>query len=105
MLIGVGVSKGYARGRAQVLRSLEDIGKADKGNIVVIPYSDVGWTPAFLNARAVVSEAGGILSHAAIIAREIGIPAVVSVNGAMSIKDGSMLEVNGYSGEIKILEN
>ena len=70
----------------------------------MIPYSDVGWTPFFHLAGAVVSEAGGILSHSSIIAREYGVPAVVSVAGAMRLQDGMVLEIDGYTGKVTVVE-
>ncbi len=68
--------------------------------MLIIPFSDVGWTPLFAKAGAVVAESGGMLSHSSIVAREYGIPCVVSVPGAMRIEDGTMLTVDGYSGEV-----
>jgi pyruvate,water dikinase len=56
-----------------------DISKLAQGDVLIIPYSDVSWTPLFAKAGAVISESGGILSHCSIIAREYGIPAVVAV--------------------------
>jgi pyruvate,water dikinase len=70
----------------------------------VIPFSDVGWTPLFTRAGAVIAESGGILSHSSIVAREYGIPAVVSVAGAMELKDETWVELDGYQGEIYLKE-
>lgn len=66
------------------------------------PYSDVGWTPLFAKAGAVVSESGGMLSHTSIVAREYRIPAVVSVAGACRLEDGSKVTVNGYNGDVAL---
>jgi len=74
------------------------------GDVLVIPYSDVSWTPLFTKAGAVIAESGGILSHSSIIAREYGIPAVVSVPGACQIADGTLVTVDGYRGEILVHE-
>ena len=71
-----------------------------EGDVLVIPYSDVGWTPLFIKAGAVIAESGGILSHSSIIAREYGIPAVVSVPGACQLADGALVTVDGYRGEV-----
>jgi phosphohistidine swiveling domain-containing protein len=68
--------------------------------VLVIPYSDVGWSPLFARAGAVVAESGGLLSHSSIIAREYGIPAVVSVDGAMTLLDRMRVTVDGHKGEI-----
>ena len=71
--------------------------------MLIIPYSDVGWAPLFARAGAVISESGGILSHSSIVVREYRIPAVVSVRGALRIKDGTMVTVDGYSGKISLM--
>jgi len=76
----------------------------EQGDVLVIPYSDVGWTPLFTRAGAVVAESGGLLSHSSIVAREYGIPAVVSVQGACQLKDGTLVTVDGYRGEITVRE-
>jgi pyruvate,water dikinase len=77
--------------------------RVQEGDVLVIPYSDVSWTPLFAKAGAVVAEAGGILSHSSIIAREYGIPAVVAVPGACQLADGTQLTVDGNNGQV-ILE-
>jgi len=71
----------------------------------VIPYSDVGWTPLFARAGAVIAESGGILSHSSIIAREYNIPAVVSVKAAMNLPDGALVEVDGYKGLVYLKDS
>ncbi len=71
----------------------------------MIPYSDVGWTPLFARAGAVIAESGGILSHSSIIAREYNIPAVVSVKHAMNLRDGELVEVDGYKGLVYLKES
>jgi pyruvate,water dikinase len=85
-----------------VLKGLEDFGKVEAGDVLVIPYSDVGWTPLFARAGAVVAESGGMLSHSSIIAREYNIPAVVSVPGACRLADGTVVSVDGYRGQVII---
>jgi pyruvate,water dikinase len=81
-----------------------DFDKIKSGDVLVIPFSDASWTPLFSKASAVVSESGGILSHCSIVAREYGIPAVVSVTGAMTIVDGAKLAVDGYAGVVQVIE-
>lgn len=103
-LSGVATSGGHYTGPAKVVRGIGDFGKITEGDVLVIPYSDVSWTPLFSMAKAVISESGGLLSHCSIVAREYGIPAVVSVAGAMQIEDGSMLAINGDNGEIAVLK-
>jgi pyruvate,water dikinase len=74
-----------------------------QGDVIVIPYSDVAWTPLFARAAGVVAESGGILSHSAIVAREYGIPCVVSVADACSrIPDGAALVVDGTTGTVVV---
>lgn len=72
------------------------------GDVLVVPFSDVGWTPLFARAGAVIAESGGMLSHSSIIAREYGIPAVVSVSGALSLPDDTCVTVDGFTGEITV---
>jgi pyruvate,water dikinase len=101
---GTPTSRGYYTGRTRVVTGIQDISKLQPGDVLVIPYSDVGWTPLFTKAGAVVAESGGILSHSSIIAREYGIPAVVSVPGACQIEDDTLVTVDGYRGEIVVHE-
>jgi phosphohistidine swiveling domain-containing protein len=79
-----------------------DFGKLALGDVLVIPYSDVSWTPLFPRAGAVVAEAGGILSHSSIVAREYNLPCVVSVSHACQIPDDTIVTVDGYKGEVLI---
>ena len=102
-LVGIPTSSGYYQGRIKVVRSTEDFHRVEKGDVIVIPFSDVAWTPLFAKAGAVVAESGGILSHSSIVAREYGIPCVVSVNGACNLPDGSDIIVDGYQGAVSIL--
>lgn len=103
-LRGIPTSLGTYTGPARVLSSLTDFHHLKDGDVLVIPFSDVGWTPLFSRAGAVVAESGGILSHSSIVAREYRIPAVVSVSGACRIADGTILTVNGYTGEVLTAE-
>ena len=84
------------------MRGIKDFKKVKRGDVLVIPYSDVGWTPLFARAGAVVAESGGLLSHSSIVAREYNIPAVVSVAGATQMQDKTLVTVNGHNGEILI---
>jgi len=103
-LKGVAASKGYCQGRTKLVRGIEDFPRVQDGDILVIPHSDVSWTPIFPKAKAVISESGGILSHCAIVAREYNIPAVVSVPHALQIPEGAIVSVDGYQGEVIIIE-
>jgi pyruvate,water dikinase len=88
-----------------VLKGIQDLSKVKEGDVLIIPYSDVGLTPLFGKAGAIIAESGGFLSHSSIIAREYGIPAIVSVPGACQLKDDTMVTVDGYHGEIIIHES
>jgi pyruvate,water dikinase len=103
-LKGIPTSRGHYTGPVKVLKGIQDFEKLGEGDVLVIPYSDVGWTPLFTKAGAVVAESGGILSHSSIVAREYGIPAVVSVPGACRLEDNIVVTVDGYRGEI-VLHN
>jgi pyruvate,water dikinase len=101
-LTGIPTSKGIYEGTVKVIRGIRDFNKLSDGDVLVIPFSDVAWTPLFSKAGAIVAESGGFLSHSSIIAREYEIPAVVSVHEACQIKDNTTVTVDGYSGEISI---
>ncbi len=103
-LRGTATSRGVYTGPVRVLQGIQDMGKVREGDVLVIPYSDVGWTPLFTKAGAVVAQSGGMLSHSSIIAREYGIPAVVSVPGACQLADDTLVTVNGHNGKILVHE-
>ncbi|MCM1055017.1 MAG: PEP-utilizing enzyme [Bacteroides sp.] len=101
VLTGVGGSSGEAVGKVCIVRSPEEFCKLEKGDILVCPYTDPEWTPLFKVAAAVVADTGAALSHAAIVAREYGIPAVLGVGLATTrYGDGEMIRVNGSKGEV-----
>ena len=102
---GTPTARGTHRGRTRTVRGIGDFERVDDGDVLVIPYSDVGWTPLFARAGAVVAESGGLLSHSSIVAREYGIPCVVSVRDAMSIPDGSLVVVDAYRGIVTLEED
>lgn len=101
-LKGTPTSRGYYTGKTKVVRGIKDFKKLEQGDVLVIPYSDVGWIPLFAKAGAVIAESGGMLSHSSIIAREYGIPAVVSVSGALQLTDDMVISIDGYKGEVHI---
>lgn len=103
VLSGTPTSRGCYTGPVKVVCGLADFHKVREGDILVIPYSDVGWAPLFVKAGGVVSESGGLLSHSSIIAREYNIPAVVSIpNATRLLHDGELATVDGYKGEVTI---
>jgi pyruvate,water dikinase len=104
-LVGLAASPGVAVGPARILRGPEDFGRLCRGDIIVAPYADVGWTPLFLLAAGVVTELGGPLSHSCVVAREYGVPAVVNLAGATSsIPDGARVRVDGSRGVVTLEE-
>ena len=100
-LKGIGGSTGTVVGRVCVIRGPEEFHKLQKGDVLVCPLTDPEWTPLFRLASAVVADTGAALSHAAIVAREYGIPAVLGVGLATSrYQDGDMIRVDGNRGEV-----
>jgi rifampicin phosphotransferase len=110
-LSGIPGSSGVAQGRARVVCDpVEAPACLGQEDILVVPYSDVRWTPLFSSIGGIVAETGGQLSHAAIVAREYGLPAVVSVKGATRlIREGQPLSVDGSRGRVylglRLVEN
>ena len=102
VLTGIAVSGGVASGPARVVLDPNEPGDLEPGDVLVCPITDPSWTPLFLGAVAVVCDAGAIQSHAAIIARELGVPAVLSVAGITSIANGTPLTVDGTTGTVTI---
>lgn len=99
VLKGTAASRGVATGRARVILNEGDFHLLEPGEVLVCPYSNPAWTPLFFVAAAVVSETGGAASHAAIVAREYGIPAVMSVRGAIdALGDRAEVTVDGDRG-------
>lgn len=102
-LVGLAVSAGVVEGRARVVRELADA-ELRPGDILVTPYTDPSWTPAFVSIGGLVTEVGGLMTHGAVIAREYGIPAVVAVDRATTrIRDGDRIRVNGSAGYVEVL--
>jgi phosphoenolpyruvate synthase/pyruvate phosphate dikinase len=103
-LMGVPASAGMVEGRARVVLSLADADFED-GDILVTAFTDPSWTSVFVSIKGLVTEVGGMMTHGAVVAREYGLPAVVSVENAVHlIKDGQKIRVNGSKGYVEILE-
>ncbi len=100
ILVGVPTSGGVYKGKVRVVAGLKDRDKVQDGDVLVVPYSDVSWTPLFRRAGAVIAESGGLLSHSSIVAREYNIPAVVNVSGATKLVDETIVTVDGHYGKI-----
>jgi len=103
-LHGFAASPGVVEGVARVLKNANDIGEMRDGEILVCPVTNPSWGPVFGKIRAAVSDIGGTMSHAAIIAREYGMPAVVGTGSATKrITTGQRLRVDGNTGVVTIL--
>ncbi|MBD2343455.1 glycerol-3-phosphate acyltransferase [Anabaena subtropica] len=103
ILQGIAASHGQAEGRIKVIRNLQNLPDIDKDTILVVPYTDSGWAPLLVRAGGIVAEAGGRLSHGAIVAREYGIPAVMDVKGATWIlQDGQRVRIDGSRGIVEL---
>ena len=102
-LNGLGVCSGQATGRARVVTDPAQPGDLQPDEILVAPITDPSWTPLFLAVAGVVVDVGAQMSHAAIVSRELGIPAVVSVTGASTtIPDGVLVTVDGDQGTVTV---
>ena len=100
-LKGISGSNGIAVGSVCVIHSPAEFHKMKSGDILVCELTDPEWTPLFRLAAAVVADTGSSLSHAAIVAREFGIPAVLGVGFATTrFKDGEMIRVDGNKGTV-----
>ncbi|WP_436498235.1 PEP/pyruvate-binding domain-containing protein [Actinokineospora sp. HUAS TT18] len=100
-LTGWAASPGRHTGRARVVTDPVDAAFAE-GEVLVAAATDASWSPLFLRAGAIVVERGGPLSHAAIVARELGVPAVLNLPGATAALDGRLVTVDGDAGTVVI---
>ncbi|MFH0972176.1 MAG: PEP-utilizing enzyme [Candidatus Micrarchaeota archaeon] len=102
---GICASLGYAVGRARIVLSAKDIGKVRKGEVLVVASTRPDMVPAMKNACAIVTNEGGITSHAAIVSRELGKPCIIGTKIATkAFQDGDLLEVKANHGEVNKLE-
>ena len=100
---GLGANNGTVTGVARVISDFSEIDRLREGDILVTKFTDTGWTPKFAVLSGIVTEYGGILCHAAIVAREYGIPAIVCCKDAMSrIRDGQTITIDGATGIISL---
>jgi pyruvate,water dikinase len=96
---------GIVEGPARVVLDYQDFQKVEAGEILVCPYTGTAWTPLFVKIGGVVTDTGGMLTHAAIAAREYNIPAVVGTwNATNSIKDGDVIKIDGNVGLVEVIE-
>ena len=102
---GFAASSGVVEGTARIVKSVEEIGRLKQGDILVCQVTNPTWAPIFQKISAAVSDIGGSMSHAAIVARELGVPAVVGTGTATSrIKDGQRVRVDGGRGIVTLLQ-
>src|SRR5207237_3121631 len=105
VLQGVPLSAGVAEGPALVLHEAGNIDPPAEPYVLVCPSTDPAWVPLFVNAKALVMETGGVLSHGAIVAREFGLPAVGGLLGIMrELKSGQRVRVDGTAGVVCMVE-
>jgi len=103
-LHGVAASAGVVEGTARVIFSPDEIPSVEEGEILVCPITAPSWGPVFGKIKATVSDLGGIMSHAAIVSREYGLPAVVGTGrGTRAIHTGDLLRVDGDRGVVTVL--
>jgi pyruvate,water dikinase len=104
-LRGLPGSPGVAEGTVFCLHGVDDFSRFPSGSVLVARTTNPAWTPLFHSSVAVITESGGPLSHGAVTAREVGIPAVMAVRGALSLlQDGEKVRVNGTNGTVTRLE-
>jgi pyruvate,water dikinase len=101
---GTGASTGVARGPARVVLDQATFGAVQPGDIIVCTSSNPSWVPLFAIAGGLVTDTGGVLSHAGVVAREFGLPAVVGTrDGTTRIADGRLVELDGSTGVVRLL--
>lgn len=100
-MCGIACSPGVVTGRVKVIKDIFDAERLEEGDILITRYTDPGWTPEFSLLSGVATETGGVLSHAAVISREYGIPAVLAVdNITQLLKDEQVVTIDGNRGEV-----
>jgi rifampicin phosphotransferase len=101
IFVGIACSGGVVEGQVCIVRTSADFSKLRQGDILIAPATPPAWTALFYNVAAVVTEGGGALSHGAVIAREIGIPAVMGLPGIVTaLQDGARVRVDGGRGTV-----
>lgn len=101
---GTGASAGIVTGPARIVVGPDDFERVQPGDIIIAPSSNPSWVPLFTIAGGLVTNTGGVLSHAAVVAREFDLPAVVGTGDATErIRDGQLLELDGTTGYVRLL--
>jgi rifampicin phosphotransferase len=101
---GSPTSRGTTKGTARVVKRLKDIGTVNAGEILICNSTDPGWTPVFLIIAGIVTETGGIMSHAACLSREYGFPSVQLEDAMQLIPDGASISVDGDTGIVRLVK-
>lgn len=102
-LKGIGASPGKVTGKVRIIRNPANA-KLEQGEILVAEFTDPGWIMLFPAASGILVERGSLLSHSAIVSRELGIPAVVGITGLLdSLKTGDTVQLDGQTGVVKII--
>jgi pyruvate,water dikinase len=103
-LRGFAGSAGIVEGVARVCRTVDEVGQLKDGEILVAPTTSPSWAPAFAKIKACVTDVGGVMSHAAIVCREYGLPAVVGTGHATRvIASGARIRVDGSTGVVSVV--
>ncbi len=103
--VGKGVAAGSNFGKVRIVHSPKTAGHLGDDYVLVCSSTDPGWTPLFVNARGVIVERGGMLSHGAIVARDFGIPCVVLPNATRLLNDGAEIKLDGNRGTVEIISD
>lgn len=105
VVVGLAASSGVIEGHIRIVRNVADVADVQAGEVLVLSTADVGMTPLFLTAAAVVTSLGGPLSHAAVVLREYGVPSVMNINQAdILFQNGDRVLVDGGAGTVALLE-
>ncbi|WP_433348691.1 PEP-utilizing enzyme [Microtetraspora malaysiensis] len=105
-ITGMSASPGVAEGRARVVHHADQLSEVQEGEILVATITAPSWGPIFGKIKATVTDIGGMMSHAAIVCREYGLPAVTGTgNGSTTIRTGQLIRVDGNAGRVEILED
>lgn len=106
LVSGTPAGGGTVTGPVKVVRDPTEFGKVASGDVLVCPYTNPAWTPLFQRAAAVVVDTGGLASHAAIVAREYGLPTIMGTrNGTDILSDGQLVTVDGHTGRVTPAES
>jgi len=103
-LRGTATSRGVVTGTARVIKTLAEIPRVRRGEILVVNATDPGWTPVFMLIKGIVLETGGMLAHGSLLAREYGFPAVQVEDAMLYIPDGATITVDGDHGVVSIVK-